>query len=128
MRGDRSRGRERCVVSVIATLVGPRRVTVFFDCHASAANPADLPALEQAFEVSLTEAADDDIAPDAVPQADHVTRAELAEMVPTLQALAGVEGSSRVRSALHRLADRYAAMAVHGDGVLAKSQLAKHIV
>jgi hypothetical protein len=111
MRRGLSRERMRCVVSVIATLVGPRRVTVFFDCDAAAAHPADQPDLERAFEASLTTTADDDIAPDAVPATDYVTRAELAEIVPTLQALAGVEGSARVRSALHRLADRYAAPA-----------------
>jgi hypothetical protein len=99
-------------VAVIATLVGSHRVTAFFDCDPATSSPADQPGLEQAFEASLTTTADDDIGQDAVPSADYVTRTELAELVPTLQALAGVEQSTRVRSALHRLADRYAAMAV----------------
>jgi hypothetical protein len=41
----------------------------------------------------------------------YVTEAELVEIVPDLRALASVETSEEVRSALIRLADRYAAMA-----------------
>jgi hypothetical protein len=44
---------------------------------------------------------------------DHVTEAELVEIVPDLRALASVETSEEVRAALIRLADRYAAMADH---------------
>jgi hypothetical protein len=41
----------------------------------------------------------------------YVTDAELVEIVPELRALASVETSAEVRSALIRLADRYAALA-----------------
>jgi hypothetical protein len=41
----------------------------------------------------------------------YVTEAELVEIVPDLRAMASVEASAEVRDALHRLADRYAAMA-----------------
>ena len=40
----------------------------------------------------------------------YVTRAELAEIVPDLRALASIEPSAEIRAAFIRLADRYAAM------------------
>jgi len=115
-------------MSVLATLVAPRRVTIFFDCCTDAGNPADQPWLEQAFEASIAATPDDDVAPEAIAPATYVTRAELAETVPVLLALAGVEASARVRSALNRLADRYATMTHSDCGALAKSQDAEPIV
>jgi hypothetical protein len=50
----------------------------------------------------------------------YVTQAELVEIVPDLRAMAITEVSTEVRTALNRLADRYAAMA-------AKSQTAKWV-
>jgi hypothetical protein len=115
-------------MSVLAALVAPRRVTIFFDCRADADNPADQPRLEQAFEASIAATPDDDIAPEAIAPATCVTRAELAETVPVLLSLAAVEPSARVRAALNRLADRYATM-TRGDGcALAKSQEAEPIL
>jgi hypothetical protein len=49
----------------------------------------------------------------------YVSPAELGEIVPDLRALAAVETSDEVRTAILRLADRYAAMAVEPDELMA---------
>ena len=41
---------------------------------------------------------------------DLVTQAELLEIVPELRAMAAAEPTEKVREALNRLVDRYAAM------------------
>jgi hypothetical protein len=51
-----------------------------------------------------------------------ITQAELLEIVPELRAMAAAEPSEKVREALNRLVDRYAAM--NGGSRLAATALA----
>ena len=52
---------EAAIMSVIATLIEPRRVTrVFFDCRDAAPDPADRQRIEKAIGQSLASAQRDD--------------------------------------------------------------------
>jgi hypothetical protein len=56
-----------------------------------------------------------------------VTQAELLEIVPELRAKAAAEPTEKVREALNRLADRYAAMG-GGNGIAATTSLSRQTV
>jgi hypothetical protein len=57
-------------MSVIATLIEPRRVTrIFFDCRDAGANPADRRRIEQAIEYSIAHGEGDDDAAEVFLQA-----------------------------------------------------------